>query len=49
MNWCQAVQQMVKDDPKASVVLLEIGVGLRLPKVPTLNCHGDGDLSRDVS
>lgn len=33
MNWCQAVQQMVKDDPKASVVLLEIGVGLRLPKV----------------
>ncbi len=52
MNWCQAVQQMVKNDPKASVVLLEIGVGLRLPKVPTLNCRDDdddGDLTSAVS
>lgn len=33
MNWCQSVQQIIKENPEASIVLLEIGVGLRLPKV----------------
>lgn len=33
MNWCQGVKRIIKENPKASIVLLEIGVGLRLPKV----------------
>jgi len=32
-NWCHAVAALAKTDPSVRVVMLELGVGMRLPKI----------------
>lgn len=33
LNWCQAATEMLQSNQEISIVFLEIGVGLRLPKI----------------